>query len=72
MLEIIVPWRDKVLGKFMLLAFSIVAVSAGLLTSHAVHADDVPGSVEELWGDFDPRKEPLATEVIREWKEDGV
>lgn len=71
MLEIIVPWRDKVLGKFMLLAFSIVAVSAGLLTSHAVHADDVPGSVEELWGDFDPRKEPLATEVIREWKEDG-
>lgn len=31
----------------------------------------MPQSVEELWADFDPRKEALETEVIREWKEDG-
>ena len=24
-----------------------------------------------LWADFDPRKDPLETEIIREWKEDG-
>jgi hypothetical protein len=34
-------------------------------------ADAVPQSVRELWADCDPRKDPLETEVIREWKEDG-
>ncbi len=32
----------------------------------------VPQSVAELWADFDPRKDPLEAEVIREWSEDGV
>lgn len=32
----------------------------------------VPQSVSELWADFDPRADPLATEVIREWKEPGA
>jgi hypothetical protein len=31
-----------------------------------------PQTVEELWSDFDPRKEPLETEVLKEWEEDGV
>jgi Dienelactone hydrolase family len=31
----------------------------------------VPQSVADLWADFDPRKDPLETEVIREWTEDG-
>ena len=31
----------------------------------------VPQSVAELWADFDPRRDPLETEVIREWREDG-
>ena len=29
-----------------------------------------PASVQELWADFDPRKDPLETEIIREWEED--
>ena len=33
--------------------------------------DPVPQSVEVLWADFDPRQDPLETEVIREWREDG-
>jgi hypothetical protein len=37
----------------------------------AFAADGVPQSVGELWADFDPRKDPLEVEVIREWKEDG-
>ncbi len=31
----------------------------------------VPQSVPELWQDFDPRRDPIETEVIREWKEEG-
>jgi hypothetical protein len=31
----------------------------------------VPQSVQELWADFDPRRDPLEIEVIREWSEDG-
>ena len=32
----------------------------------------VPQNVAELWAGYDPRKEPLRTEVVREWEEDGV
>ena len=34
-------------------------------------ADAIPQSVAELWAGYDPRLDPLETEVIREWKEDG-
>jgi len=34
-------------------------------------ADDVPQSVAESSADFDPRKDPLETEVIREFNVDG-
>ncbi len=37
----------------------------------ALASDGIPQSVKELWADFDPRKDELETEVIREWKEDG-
>ena len=32
----------------------------------------VPQNVAELWAGYDPRKEPLRTEVVREWQEDEV
>lgn len=32
----------------------------------------VPETASELWADFDPRKDPLETETIREWNEPGV
>lgn len=31
-----------------------------------------PQTLEELWKDFDPRLEPLDTEVLYEWEEEGV
>lgn len=34
--------------------------------------DRVPSSVQELWQSYDPRTEPLETEVIREWRDGGV
>ncbi len=32
----------------------------------------VPRSVDEIWKDFDPRREPLETEVLKEWEDDGL
>jgi len=40
-------------------------------SSAALAAEGIPQSVKELWAAFDPRKNALETEVIREWKEDG-
>ena len=34
--------------------------------------DQVPQSWDALWQDFDPRMEPLETEVLKEWEDDGV
>ena len=31
-----------------------------------------PQTFEELWSGYDPRKEPLETEVLKEWEEEGV
>ncbi len=39
---------------------------------HPLTAAEIPQSVEQLWADFDPRRDPLETEVIREFKEDGA
>ncbi len=33
---------------------------------------NVPQTIEELWKDYDPRKEPLDTEILKEWMEDNV
>jgi hypothetical protein len=43
---------------------------ADSLTPYA--ADSVPRNALELWKDVDPRKDDLETEVIREWREEGV
>jgi len=32
----------------------------------------VPKSVTELWADFDPRQDPLETEVLQAWEQEGV
>jgi pimeloyl-ACP methyl ester carboxylesterase len=32
----------------------------------------VPLNLTELWGDFNPRLEPLESEVTKEWEQDGI
>lgn len=32
----------------------------------------IPTSVDELWGNYDPIKEPLETEIVREWKDGDI
>ncbi|MEY4689370.1 MAG: hypothetical protein RIR76_3393 [Verrucomicrobiota bacterium] len=48
-------------------ALAVIAACA----ARGASADRVPQTVQELWSDFDPRRDPLETEVIREWREDG-
>ena len=50
---------------------TLLASSAICGSRHAFAADALPQSVQELWVDFDPRRDPLEMEVIREWKEEG-
>lgn len=51
------------------LASSGTLAAASLLPCSA--AETVPQSVAELWSGYDPRLDPLETEVIREWTENG-
>jgi len=48
-------------------------VSAFIVCGYAAPpaASEPPVTVAELWADFDPRKDPLEVEVIREWSEAG-
>jgi dienelactone hydrolase len=41
------------------------------LAPYATEAE-VPGNVVDLWKDVDFRKDPLETEIVKEWTEDGV
>jgi len=52
-------------------AFEVHARPAAVAVTPAPPAAAVPQSVEGLWADFDPRRDPLETEIIREWREDG-
>ena len=46
------------------------ALPLPLLESPA-RAVDVPQTHVELWADFDPRKDQLESEVLKEWEQDG-
>lgn len=48
------------------------AASVCLSPLKAMAQSTSPQSVQELWADFDPRRDPLEVEVIREWKADGA
>jgi len=52
-----------------------LTVKAGLLaqeTFQPIENGKAPKTFEELWANFDPRKEPLDTEILHQWEEDGV
>ncbi len=41
-------------------------------TLPALKEGKAPTNLDELWGNYDPRKEPLETLVVREWKEGNI
>ena len=51
-----------------------ILIGVVLLLPTFTFADEpqVPTTVKELFADFDPRKEPLDTKVVREWEKDGI
>ena len=51
---------------------SLGSVSSGADTLPLIENGIAPSTVEETWAGFDPRKEPLDVEVLKEWEEDGV
>ena len=52
----------------------IAAVLAVLIPTMAFAADasKAPGTVEQLWADFDPRLDELDVHVVREWESEGI
>lgn len=40
--------------------------------STVVSADEVPKSVNELFADFDPQKDPIDVKIMREWEKSGI
>lgn len=65
-----IPSR-KSFGWLVLLACALPVVAAAETLPPLV-GGSVPATLTELWGGFDPRKEPLETEVLREWEQEGV
>ena len=43
-----------------------------VLAAAAAAEPPVPQTVEQSYADFDPRRDPLETRVVREWEEDGL
>jgi hypothetical protein len=56
---------------FYILATSLCLGIAAAADSLPPLKGKAPQTVAELWAGYDPRKEPLKSEVVREWEEDG-
>ncbi|MCA9107484.1 MAG: hypothetical protein KDA83_18860 [Planctomycetales bacterium] len=64
--------RRTLVTAFVLWAVAHVAMAQDSAPVPSDGAETIPADFTSLWGDFDPRAEPLETEVLREWEEDGV
>jgi len=54
------------------LLFLGCAIAAVAETLPPLKDGKAPQTFKEMWAGFDPRKEPLEVEVLKEWEEDGV
>ena len=50
----------------------VVALAVCPFAARAADDADPPRTVEEIRDGFDPRAEPLETEIVREWEDDGI
>ena len=64
-----------------LITLLILASLAGFAANTTMGAEEslpplrggkAPQTFEQLWAGYDPQKEPLETEVLKQWEEDGV
>ena len=51
-----------------------ILIGLVLFLPTVIYADEpkAPATVETLWADYNPRKEPLDAKVVREWEKDGI
>lgn len=56
----------------MTIALTACVTGTGQETLPPITGDAVPRTFAEMWAGFDPRREPLETETLKEWEEDGV
>lgn len=54
---------------FLLLACAQMPAGESL---PAIKEDKVPQNLKELWAGYDPRREPLEVEILKEWEQDGL
>jgi hypothetical protein len=55
-----------------LLATACLIANSLAETLPPLNNHQVPQDAQAMWTGFDPRAEPLDTEVLKEWEEDGV
>lgn len=53
-------------------ALGLLLAGFSLVPESGFPEEPLSPAVVELWADFDPRKDPLEEEVIREWREEGA
>ena len=62
----------RALPPFFFLIVLLSLSSTAQETLPPLVADRAPQDFEQMWAGFDSRAEPLQTELLEEWKEDGV
>ena len=66
----------KLLIKHLTLLLSVLVLGPSLTyadeTLPPLKDSQAPRSVEELWAGYDPAREPVETEVLKQWEEDEV
>ena len=60
---------SKTMSRFWIAATFLVFTP---IMAFAAAEPKSPGTVKELWADFDPRKEALAAKIVRQWEQDGI
>lgn len=56
----------------LVLLIHVAAIAQEHETLRPLNGNKAPGDFAEMWGDFDPRSEPLEVETLKQWEEEGV
>ncbi len=64
--------RQSLICLLYLLSYVTVTAQEKETLAPLAKGSPAPASFEEMWAGFDPRAEPLETETLYEWEEEGV
>ena len=66
------PMRKQLFYLTFFAAFTASWTRLVAETLPALKDGKIPQDLNQLWGEFDPRKEPLEVEITKEWEQEGV